>query len=192
VVDNPIMRIIAGEFGGRRLKAPKGRNTRPTPDRVREALFSVLGEKVDGARVVELFGGTGSLGLESISRGAARAVFFEIHSGALSALRDNISALALEDRTEIHRRSVLDLPRVLRDADPFHLVFCDPPHRVLDSASGRRRVEQLLSAVPLAPDATVILEHRAGALGDLSPAALDLETIRTWGSTGIAFYRPRI
>jgi len=185
------MRIISGEFGGRRLKAPKGRNTRPTPDRVREALFSVLGDDVEGARVVELFGGTGSLGLESLSRGAARAVFFEIDSGALSALRDNIRTLAVPDRTEVHRRSVLDLPRVLLDADPFHLVFCDPPHRVLASASGRRRVEQLLSAVPLAPGATVLLAHRAGALGDLAPAALDLERIRTWGSTGIAFFHRR-
>ena len=106
------MRIIGGEFGGRRLKVPKGLGTRPTPDRVREALFSVLGDVVAGVRVVELFGGTGSLGLEALSRGASHAVFFETGRPALACLEGNIRALAVEDRCTVHRRSAFDLPRV--------------------------------------------------------------------------------
>ncbi len=135
------MRIIGGEFRGRRLKAPKGGNTRPTPDRVREALFSILGPDIVGSSVLELFGGTGSLGLESLSRGARRAVFCEVNRAALACLTDNIATLAVEDRTRIHRASALDFPRRSAPGELFDFVFCDPPHRLLAEAHTRRGIE---------------------------------------------------
>ena len=190
--ENTVMRIIGGEFRGRRLKAPKGRNTRPTPDRVREALFSILGPAIEGARVLELFGGTGSLGLESLSRGAGRAVFCEVNRLALSCLTENIATLDVEDRTRVHHFSALDFPRRARPPEPFDFVFCDPPHRLLADARSRRGIEELLGAIPLAPDGRIILEHRTGALGDFSPPGLSRLDLRTWGSTGMAFYASRI
>jgi len=185
------MRIIGGEFRGRRLKAPKGRSTRPTPDRVREALFQILGEDVPGARVLELFGGTGSLGLEALSRGATSAVFTETDRGALACLRENVEMLGLGDRVTIHARSAFRLPALVRAGPAFDLVFLDPPFRMFEDAADRRRLERLLGDLPVAPGGRVIVEHRAGGLGDFSPPSLSLAGIRTWGTTGMAFFEPR-
>lgn len=184
------MRIIAGEFRGRRLKAPTGRTTRPTPDRVREALFSILGERVLDARVAELFAGTGSLGLESLSRGAAFAVFTERSREALDCLRANVAALGVADRCRILPRSAFDLPRLCRDEPPFDLAFCDPPFRVFAEAPSRRRLESLLSNLPLGPDGRIVVENPAGRTGDFSPPGLELVDERRWGTTGMAFYAP--
>ncbi len=120
------MRVVAGELGGRRLEAPKGADVRPTADRVREALFSILGD-VGGARVLDLFCGTGALAIEAISRGAARAVLVDTGT---AAARRNVESLGLEDRCELVRGDAL---RYLRRArDRFDLVFCDPPYRLAD------------------------------------------------------------
>src|SRR5580704_10651585 len=97
------MRVIAGTLGGRRLRAPAGRATRPTSDRVREALFSMLGE-IDGARVLDLFAGSGALGIEALSRGAAHAVFVERDAGAAAVLRENLRALGVgPEQAELRR-----------------------------------------------------------------------------------------
>src|ERR1700689_1508316 len=101
------MRVIAGRLGGRRLKAPSGTVTRPTSDRVREALFSMLGN-VQGANVLDVFAGTGALGIEALSRGASGVVFVERHAGALRALRDNLRALEIEPvQTDVRRADAL-------------------------------------------------------------------------------------
>ncbi|MHC4472468.1 MAG: 16S rRNA (guanine(966)-N(2))-methyltransferase RsmD [Planctomycetota bacterium] len=182
------MRIIGGEFKGRKLKVPRGHHTRPTPDRVREALFSVLGPDVAGTRVVELFAGTGSLGLESLSRGAEAAVFLETDPAALACLHENVERLGVRDRATVLERDALRAARLLESRGPFGLVFCDPPHRLIEDAASRHRLAHLLGAVPLAPGGTALLEHRAGRLGDfLPPGRRHLET-REWGSSGIAFY----
>ncbi len=122
------MRVIAGRYGGRRLQAPPGAATRPTADRVREALFSILGARVEGAAVLDLFAGSGSLGLEALSRGAARATFVESAPAAQRALRAN--AEALDADAEIVRADAL---RWLRSAPAaarqYDLVFLDPPYR---------------------------------------------------------------
>lgn len=185
------MRIIGGEFGGRRLKAPRGRNTRPTPDRVREALFSVLAATVPDARVVELFGGTGSLGLEALSRGAAHAVFLERNQGALACLTANIETLGVADRTTVHRKSAFSFPSIAAHGEPFDLVFADPPFRQFESGAGRRKLEDLLMALPVRPGGLLVVEHRAGGLGDFSPGGFVLDELRKWGSTGMAIYRRR-
>ncbi|MBF6618682.1 MAG: 16S rRNA (guanine(966)-N(2))-methyltransferase RsmD [Patulibacter sp.] len=127
------MRIVAGEHRGRRLTAPSGSGTRPTGDRVREALFSILGPMA-GLRVLDLFAGTGALGLEALSRGAEHAAFVERDRHALAALRQNIEALRVAaDTVSVHPR---DAAAFLRDAaaagDAYDLVLLDPPYRDVD------------------------------------------------------------
>ncbi len=186
------MRIIGGEFSGRRLECPSGGNTRPTPDRVKGAVFMILQHEIEGARVLEMFGGTGALGLEALSRGAAHAVFCEVAKPALTVLIRNIDSLGVRDRCTVHHRSAFDLPKVLRGGAPFDLVFCDPPHRYLDDLATRIRLAEALSEVPLAPGGRVVLEHRARALGEFAPAGLVPVDHREWGSTGMAFYAPAV
>jgi 16S rRNA (guanine966-N2)-methyltransferase len=117
------VRVVAGEFGGRRLQAPRGRATRPTSDRVREALFSMLGD-VGGAAVLDLYAGSGALGIEALSRGAESAVFVDSEARAAEAIRRNLDTLGAHG--EVRRQDAL---RFLAAAHgPFELVFCDPPY----------------------------------------------------------------
>ena len=148
------MRVIAGTWGGRRLKAPPGAATRPTSDRVREALFSVLGERVAGARVLDLYAGSGALGIEALSRGAESAVFVDTAPAALKAIRANLDALgaAAEVRRADARRF---LGSASADARQYDLVFLDPPYRLAE-----RLGRELSEALPpvLAPGAVVVAE----------------------------------
>lgn len=148
------MRVVAGSRGGRRLTAPPGRSTRPTSDRVREALFSSLGE-LDGARVLDLFAGTGAVGLEALSRGAAEAVFVEQGRAATTVLRRNIETVGLPGATVIAR----PVASYLSDgaAEPFDLVFADPPY-----ALDNDEVIGVLAGLDggwLAEDARVVVER---------------------------------
>jgi 16S rRNA (guanine(966)-N(2))-methyltransferase RsmD len=178
------MRVIAGRLGGRRLLAPVGRRTRPTSERVREALFSMLGP-MDGLRVLDLFAGSGALGIEALSRGATHAVFVERAAGALSALRANLAALDLRGELAIVRRA--EAVGVLRTArergETYDLVFLDPPYR-----NAARLARQLSDPLPgvLAPGARVIVESdRRG------PLELDLPLAdeRRYGDTLIRIHQ---
>jgi 16S rRNA (guanine966-N2)-methyltransferase len=145
------MRIVAGRWGGRRLVAPPGRATRPTSDRVREALFSILGP-LDGARVLDLFAGSGALGLEALSRGAAEATFVERDRAALKALRANVEALSAPAQV-VPADAAAFLGNAARAGALYDLVFLDPPYRQA-AALGRE-----LSLEPvLAPGARVVVE----------------------------------
>jgi 16S rRNA (guanine966-N2)-methyltransferase len=125
------MRIVAGEFRGRRLVAPPGTGTRPTSDRVRESLFSILGS-VDGDVVLDLFAGTGALGIEALSRGAASAVAVERDRNAVRAIRTNAEALALGDRLRVVPRGWREALRAEAEAGSrFDLVLIDPPYDLL-------------------------------------------------------------
>lgn len=122
------MRIIAGEWRARRLAAPKGEATRPTADRTRETLFNMLASRLgsfDGLRVADLFAGSGALGLEALSRGAAHCLFVEQDSSAVAALRDNIETLGARQRTEVRAASVMSLGPVTQ---PYDLTLLDPPY----------------------------------------------------------------
>lgn len=147
------MRVVAGLYGGRRLVAPPGDATRPTSDRVREALFSVLGD-IGGARVLDLFAGSGALGIEALSRGAGSAVFVERAPRAVTAIRANLQTLGIE--ADIRRA---DVRCALRSAsargDTYDLVFADPPYR--HAAELGRSLSEALNAV-LAPGARVVTE----------------------------------
>lgn len=126
------MRIIAGEFRGRRLQTPKGRNIRPTSDRVREAIFNVVAARTMGAKVLDLFAGTGALGLEALSRGASRAVFVDQDLEAARLIEENIRLLGVADRTVVMHRAILPSLTILAahstKAPGFDLIFLDPPY----------------------------------------------------------------
>ena len=122
-----MIRIIAGEFGGRRLKTPARDKVRPTGDRVREAWFSILPRPLRGARVLDLFAGSGARGLEALSRGAVSADFVEIHRLALSSLKANITLLKVDDRAAVHRVDALKFAEKLHPGQ-YDVAFADPPY----------------------------------------------------------------
>ena len=121
------IRIIAGDFKGRRLKTPAGDSVRPTADRVREAWFSILQRSIRGARVLDLFAGSGALGLESLSRGATTVEFVELNRFALSALKANIKTLQVDDRAMVHRLDALRFAERLHPGQ-YDVAFADPPY----------------------------------------------------------------
>lgn len=178
------MRIVAGRLGGRRLVAPKGQGTRPTTDRVREAVFS-LGEvrrRVEGARVADLFAGTGALGLEALSRGAARVEFYEASGKALRALSQNIEALGVAEEVQVHRGR---LPRAMGPGPALDLVFMDPPYGTGAWAAALRAV---LTAGRLAAGGLIVLEEAKGIEGKVEAwEALGLRQVdaRRYGDTTI-------
>jgi 16S rRNA (guanine966-N2)-methyltransferase len=178
------VRVVAGRWGGRRLTAPAGTATRPTADRVREALFSVLGP-LDGARVLDLFAGSGALGLEALSRGAAHATFVDSAPAAVRAVRANLAALAVPpDLADVRRADARSFLRAARDADrEYDLVFLDPPYGL--AARFGAELTAALQAV-LAPHARVVSESDRRA-----PLALELELAdeRRYGDTLIRVHR---
>ena len=175
------MRVVAGAHRGRTLRAPPGRGTRPTSDRVREALFSILGD-VSADDVLDLFAGSGALGIEALSRGAAHATFVESSRRAAHALRANLSAVG-DPPAEVHVEDVLDYLRRARGRATYDLVFADPPY----SSAPRlgERLSELLPGVLHESSLTVTESDKR------APLALDLPLVdeRTYGDTRIAIHR---
>jgi 16S rRNA (guanine966-N2)-methyltransferase len=177
------MRVISGRWRGRRLQAPRGAATRPTSDRVREALFAVLGRRVAGARVLDLFAGSGALGLEALSRGAAEATFVDSAPAAIRALRANLEALGAE--AEVRRADAARfLVAASAGARQYDLVFLDPPYRLAGHLGS-----ELTAALPavLAPGAVVVAESDRRAPLEL---ALPLIDERRYGDTLIRIHGP--
>jgi 16S rRNA (guanine966-N2)-methyltransferase len=176
------LRIIAGELRGRRIAVPPGEGVRPTADRVREALFSILGSAVHEARVLDAYAGSGALGFEALSRGAARATFLEADRRAVRTLQANAAALGAVDRSTVHHGRVIDILRRGAVAGPFDLVFADPPYEGAEAGPFLA-----LAASVLAEGGVVVLERdtRAGAA-----AAGELERTRTarYGRCCLDFY----
>jgi 16S rRNA (guanine966-N2)-methyltransferase len=178
------MRVIAGRLGGRRLKAPSGTVTRPTSDRVREALFSML-DNVEGASVLDVFAGTGALGIEALSRGASDVVFVERHAAAMRALTDNLRALEIErSQTDVRRADALVALRSARAREEtYDLVFIDPPYRrAHDLAPELSKVMPSL----LRPAARVVVESDRRAPLELG---MPVEQERRYGDTSIRIHR---
>jgi 16S rRNA (guanine966-N2)-methyltransferase len=174
------LRIVAGTHGGRRIDTPRGRSTRPTSDRVREALFSILGPAaLDGARVLDLYAGSGALGIEALSRGAASATFIDSDPRAAATITRNLEALGL--RGEVHHR---DAPAWLRTASgPFDLVFADPPYS--SASQTAQRLTELLPPLLRESSLTVTESDKRHPL----TLALPLVDERTYGDTRIAIHR---
>lgn len=147
------MRVIAGTARGRQLVAPRGTATRPVSDRVKETLFAILSDRVLDAHVLDLYAGSGAIGIEALSRGAARCDFVERDRHALAAIRENVERAAVGDRATIHGQDVIRYLASPGD-DRFSLAILDPPYAdrailaPLERLSGR-----------LAPGATVVVKH---------------------------------
>ena len=185
------MRVVGGTFKGRALATPGGRATRPTTDRAREAVFNILEHApwapgVAGTRVLDLFAGSGALGLEALSRGAAFCLFVETDPAARGAIRDNIEAFAVFGATRIHRRdaTALGLRPAGLDA-PFNLVFLDPPY---GAGLGEATLAGLGSGGWITPDALIVFECAAQE----TPALAGFTQLdsRTYGAARVMFLTP--
>jgi 16S rRNA (guanine966-N2)-methyltransferase len=195
------MRITGGTYRSRALRAPKGQATRPTTDRVREALFGILASGgagaadgaggIEGARVLDLYAGTGALALEALSRGAATAVLVESSRDALAALRANVASLGLEERAKIVAGDVARALGRVAASGPFDLVFADPPWALVDAGPPAAALSELAGAGGIAEDARVVLEHSARTLPFDVHGLVRLDT-RRYGDTALTFYKPAI
>jgi 16S rRNA (guanine966-N2)-methyltransferase len=174
-----VITIIGGEFKNRRLKTPVGDKVRPTASRVREAWFSILQRSLRGARVLDLYAGSGALGLEALSRGAVRADFVEVHRHSLAALKANIKTLKVESRATIHRLDALKYALQLQSGQ-YDIAFADPPY-----ANANDQTARLVAMFRLVPFARVFsIEHAADA-------PIPGDDTRRYGDTAVTFiYAP--
>ena len=181
------MRVVAGQLRSRKLCAPAGALTRPTHDRVKEALFSVLGDIRD-TNVADLYAGTGALGIEALSRGARHACFVERAKAALECLRRNLQSLQLTDQSTVLARPVESSGPELLRLGPFDLMFCDPPWTNLEQVIAH--LSHSFAHRWLHPEGILVLEHPAKADPDRM-AISNLIAIdgRSWGDTAVTFYR---
>lgn len=179
------VRIVAGRLRNRRIECPKGQSTRPTLERVREALFSILGD-IEGSTVVDFYAGSGALGFEALSRGALRAVLVEADRAAAALLKKNAEALGVSDACRILQMPVEECRRALEPYAPLDLVLADPPWRI---------AAQALEAVPkavrglLSPGGRLVIGHAAKERLEPAPGSgLTLEQCRRWGDSALSFF----
>ncbi|OCJ17811.1 16S rRNA (guanine(966)-N(2))-methyltransferase RsmD [Rhizobium sp. AC44/96] len=182
------MRIVGGELRGRSLAVPKSNDIRPTADRTRESLFNILShaypECVDGTRILDLFAGTGAVGLEAVSRGCRHALFVENSVEGRGLLWENIDALGLHGKTRILRRDATDLGSV-GNLEPFQFLFADPPY---GKGLGEKAMAAAVKGGWLVPGAIAVLEERADVVVSVDPSYLFLES-RMFGDTRVHFFR---
>jgi 16S rRNA (guanine966-N2)-methyltransferase len=182
------MRVVGGRLKGRNIASPASRDIRPTADRLRESLFNILihayGDPIEGARVIDLFAGTGALGIEAISRGAAFALFVDNGAEARALLRNNVEALGLGGVTKVFRRDAGDLGPA-HPVEPFSLVFLDPPYqmKLAEKALGSLRDGGWLTA-----DAMLVVEE-AKATGFVAPDGFEELERRAYDDTEFVFLR---
>ncbi len=183
------MRIVGGRFRGRSIAAPSGMVTRPTSDRVRESLFNILahgikGFGIEGARVLDLFAGSGALGLEALSRGALYCLFVEDNADARGAIRENIEALGLTGASKVWRRGATTLGPAA-PMQPFQLLFADPPYA---KGLGELALGAAAEGGWLSPGSVCVLEERAD-VAVAAPASFAPIDVRTYGDTTLHFFR---
>jgi 16S rRNA (guanine966-N2)-methyltransferase len=179
------MRVIAGRAGGARLAVPKAR-VRPTMDRVKAAIFSSLGDVIIGARILDLFAGSGALGIEALSRGAVSALFVDEDRNSISAIEKNLAKLKFQ--AQVRREDVFDFLRHLPSSEKFHVIFADPPYE--KTKSGERFTEKLLANEALTqrlePNGIFVLEKRPGEkLPDMK--LWRVTRAKTYGATEVLF-----
>jgi 16S rRNA (guanine966-N2)-methyltransferase len=185
------LRIIAGRFKGKAIVAPEGNNTRPTGDRARQAVFNILehaawAPDLNGVRVIDLFAGSGALGLEALSRGASFSLFVETDADARGAIRDNVEALGLFGSTRVHRRDCTDMGLIpAADGPPFGLAFLDPPYA---KGLGELALKSLAEGGWLAPGALVVFERGAGE-SDPEPEGYEVLDARDYGAARVHFLK---
>ena len=189
------MRVVAGIAKGMRLKVPRGHKMRPTSDMVREAIFDILADRPVGARVLDLFAGTGALGIEALSRGAEHAVLIERSARCMPIIKENLAHTRLADRAWLIRGDAYPEVRKLDAAgEQFDLVFADPPYEGhgrerAGPAPAQKALQSLAEAGILAENAVVVIEHASGLVLPAEAGRLRLTTTRRYGSTSISIYR---
>ncbi|MHB8840221.1 MAG: 16S rRNA (guanine(966)-N(2))-methyltransferase RsmD [Candidatus Aquicultor sp.] len=180
------MRVIAGTARGRKLHSPKGQAIRPTSDRVKEAVFNIIGGRVNEANVLDLFAGTGGLGIEALSRGAKAAYFIDTGNEAIHLIKKNLEATGLGDAAVVVKADAdKAVKRLTKDGAKFDLIFLDPPYRI--SVSFLDAILIALGHHVLQSDGLLVLEHSA----KLEPRAVEglgVESTRVYGDTAITFY----
>lgn len=183
------MRIVSGEFRGKTLAAPAGEATRPTSDRARQAIFNILehapwSDGVRDKRVIDLFAGSGALGFEAVSRGAAFCLFVETDEAARGAIRENVEAMGLFGRTRVHRRDATQLGvRPGADGPAFEIAFLDPPYA---KGLGETALQRLAEGGWLAPGAIVVFERGVGE-PDFQVANFEKLDARDYGAARVHF-----
>lgn len=182
------MRIIGGTARGRKLLAPEGMDTRPTTDRIRETLFNVLGQRMDGDRVLDLFGGTGALALEAVSRGADFALICDIGQKQIACIRRNAEGVAGRDPGRVMVKKADYRDAIASAPGQYSLVFLDPPYRMTDVYGDAAR--RLLAAGKLTEDARIVMEHASDVTPPLPPE-FAVEDRRRYGDTSISIVRVR-
>jgi 16S rRNA (guanine(966)-N(2))-methyltransferase RsmD len=181
------MRIIAGTFRSRALEAPSGLATRPTSDRLRETLFNVLAPRIHGANFLDLYAGSGAVGIEALSRGAAHATFVERAPAALKILRANLASLALTAGFKIQEINVAQFLRK-PPGTLFHIVFLDPPYDAAEEYSTALNLLGAASLRALAPEAIVIAEHRRKQTLNQGYGGLERYRLLEQGDAALSFY----
>lgn len=176
------MRVISGQFRGTRLHTPSGTDIRPTADRLRESIFNIIGPRIRGKRVLDLFAGTGAMGIEALSRGATHAVFIDNHPQALDLIRRNIAKVKISERATIVSWDIAQNLQCLRDHAVSDIIFMDPPYRrglIQKTLNGLQTVE--------AGVAMIVVEHAVKELLDDLPPDFLLEDQRRYGKTLVSF-----
>jgi len=177
------LRVTGGELGGRRFKAPQGNETRPTSDKVREALFAILAGAVQVERVADLFAGSGALGIEALSRGAERCLFVEHRRAVLGVLRDNVAGLRLGERALLLQADAASPSKRLLEHGPVGLILGDPPY---DQGQVARLVKLAGHYEFLAPGGWLVLEHSPRERPE-DASGMRLVDKRTYGQTELSF-----
>jgi 16S rRNA (guanine966-N2)-methyltransferase len=179
------MRIIAGKYRGRRLRAPRGRRIRPTSDRIRESLFNIIGNDICGHQIVDIYAGTGALGIEALSRGAQHAVFIDNHPLSLDCVRANIAPLNNADQWDIIRWDAGSSLRCLTGLDRrFGYAFIDPPY---NKGLAAKTLRNLLACDVMAPGGLIVLEHHHLEKLEALDPRLILWDQRHYGKTLVSF-----
>ena len=183
------MRVIAGSAKGRALKAVPGKNTRPTTDKVKEAIFSMIGPYFDGGWVLDLFAGTGGLGIEALSRGAERAVFIDMEKASIDVVRHNATEAGVADKAEIYRNEAGRAVKALaKRGSAFRYVFLDPPYRMKEMDGV---MAQLAESGLLEPGAVVVVEHDAEHQYPETAVPFEQTKRVKYGDTAVTIYRYR-
>jgi 16S rRNA (guanine966-N2)-methyltransferase len=184
------MRVIAGIYRSRQLSAPRGMRTRPTSDRLRETLFNILAPRLDGCRFVDLYAGTGAVGIEALSRGAAHVWFAENAEPALASLRQNLAALKIHRDFTLEDRGVgAMLQRLGKLAEPVDLVYLDPPYEAEDEYSGTLNFfGSVRGRAILAPGALLVAEHSSKAKLAERYGALEHTRLLKQGDAALSFF----
>ncbi|MDO8885343.1 16S rRNA (guanine(966)-N(2))-methyltransferase RsmD [Candidatus Oleimmundimicrobium sp.] len=182
------MRVISGSTKGHKLITPKGLGTRPTSDRVKEALFNIISDKVVGARVLDLYAGSGALGIEALSRGAQKAVFVDSSAKAVEAICENLNKTFLSKKAVALKMTTQSfLKNFSSEKEQFELIFLDPPYKI-ESGMLNSIFKELVLKDVLSENGLIILEHSSKRIPEQTEEKLGLKFTRKYGDASLSFY----